>query len=225
MSRQTTKVFLPVLLVAFAGGVILAEYFFAPQILSTLGSELKKLGVLIFSMSMIVGLVGITINSYKKISRRAPGEWYFHVWLIALLYVWVIVGLIYTPTHDFYQWLFANFITALYQAMLALPAMSLFVAIYRSYKVKFELNTILLTASFLLVLFAGAPLGEAIWTGFTPIRSWIINVPTASAERGLIITMALGVIGLSLRTIFGIERTWLGILRVPTATEEEGEGE
>lgn len=110
-----------------------------------------------------------------------------------------------------------------YQAMLALPAMSLFVAIYRSYKVKFELNTILMMASFLLVLFAGAPLGEAIWAGFTPIRSWIINVPTASAERGLIITMALGVIGLSLRTIFGIERTWLGILRVPTATEEEGE--
>jgi ABC-type sulfate transport system permease subunit len=107
--------------------------------------------------------------------------------------------------------------------MLALPSISLFVAIYRAYKVRFELNSVLLTVSFFLVLVAGAPIGEAIWGGFSPIRKWIIEVPAASAERGLIITMALGVIGLSLRTIFGIERTWLGILRMPALERREGE--
>ena len=224
MSSQTKRVLIPVLIVAFSGGVMIAEYFLSPEIFSVLGTELKKLGVLVFSMSMIVGLVGVTLNAVRKISQRTQGEWYYNIWLLALLYSWIIVGLIYTPTHEFYQFLFDNFITALYQSMLALPALSLFVAIYRSYKVKASINSILLTLSFLLVLIAGAPLGEAIWPGFSPIRTWIINVPSASAERALIITMALGVIGLSLRTILGIEKTWLGILRVPTSIREEEDG-
>jgi len=225
MSGQTSKVMIPVILVAFSGGIMIAEYFLSAPIFGVIGTELKKLGVLVFSMAMIVGLVGVTLNAVKKISRKTKGEWYLNVWMLVLLYGWIAIGLIYTPTHEFYQWLFNNFITALYQSMLALPALSLFVAIYRAYKVKANLNSILLTLSFILVLLAGAPIGEAIWPGFTPIREWIISVPSASAERALIITMSLGVIGLSLRTILGIEKTWLGILRVPTAERIEKEDE
>lgn len=225
MSGQTSKVMIPVILVAFSGGIMIAEYFLSAPIFSILGTELKKLGVLVFSMAMIVGLAGVTLNAVKKISRKTKGEWYLNVWMLVLLYGWIAIGLILTPTHEFYQWLFNNFITALYQSMLALPALSLFVAIYRAYKVKANLNSVLLTLSFVLVLLAGAPIGEAIWPGFTPIREWIISVPSASAERALIITMSLGVIGLSLRTILGIEKTWLGILRVPTAERIEKEDE
>ena len=225
MSDNTKKVIIPVILVAFAGGIMIAEYFFSAPVFSVIGTELKTLGVLVFSMAMIVGLVGVTLSAVKKITRRTEGEWVYNVWMLVLMYVWVAIGLIYTPTHPFYQWLFDNFITALYQSMLALPALSLFVAIYRAYKVRANLNSVLLTLSFVLVLIAGAPIGEAIWPGFTPIREWIISVPSASAERALIITMALGVIGLSLRTIVGIERTWLGVLRVPTAKRIEKEEE
>jgi len=122
MSDHTSKVTIPVILAAFAGGIMIAEYFLSAPIFSLMGTELKKLGVLIFSMAMIVGLIGITLNAIKKISRRPEGEWYNYVWMLVLMYSWIAIGLIYTPTHPFYQWLFNNFITALYQAMLVLPA-------------------------------------------------------------------------------------------------------
>lgn len=223
MAGQNLKLRIPIILVAFSGGIMIAEYFLSYPIFSTIGTELKTLGVLVFSVAMLVGLVGVTLNAVKKINRRTEGEWHFNVYMLVLLYGWIAIGLIITPTHPFYQWLFDTFITSLYQSMLALPALSLFVAIYRAYKVKANINSVLLTASFILVLLAGAPLGEAIWPGFTPIREWIISVPSASAERALIITMALGVIGLSMRTILGIERTWLGILRVPTSEQTKKE--
>ena len=222
---QTSKITIPVIIVAFAGGVMLLEWFFSSPQIAQVGGLLTKLGVLIFSMAMIVGLIGITIKSVRNTTRQGKG-WLYDVWLLGVLYIWIILGLYLGQTSRDYQWLFDNFITALYQSMLALPSLSLFVAIYRGYKFKLNPNSIALTVSFLLVLAAGAPLGELIWPGFTPIRNWIINVPSAAAERALIITMALGIIGICLRTIFGLERTWLGILRLPELEKKTGvEGE
>ena len=211
---QNAKVTIPVIIVGVAGGVMLLEWFFDPPQIAQVSGIFQKLAVLIFSMAMIIGMVGITIKSVKNTQKKGK-NWLFDVWLLFVLYAWIIIGLYVGQTSKDYQWLFDNFITALYQSMLALPSLSLFIAIYRGYKFKLNLNSSAITVSFLLVLAAGAPLGELIWPGFTPIRNWVINVPSGAASRALIITMALGIIGISLRTIFGIERTWLGILRLP----------
>ncbi|MEM2127491.1 MAG: hypothetical protein QXH67_04630 [Candidatus Bathyarchaeia archaeon] len=223
MSLEFLRIRIPVLVVLITGTVLIFEYFFAYPTLKTLSSEFQKLGVLIFSMAMIMGLVGVTLNGMRKIMKRAPGEWYLNLWLLIVLYIWVIVGVIITPTHSFYTWLFNTFITSLYQAMLALPAFSLFVAIYRAYRIRLNIDSLLLISSLLVVMLTGVPIGEAIFTGAVDLRKWIIEIPVAAAERGLVIVMALGVVGICLRTILGMERTWLGILRIPALGRRGGD--
>jgi hypothetical protein len=42
------------------------------------------------------------------------------------------------------------------------------------------------------------------------VSQWILNVLNASARRAILIGVSLGAIALSLKIIFGIERSYLG---------------
>jgi hypothetical protein len=54
------------------------------------------------------------------------------------------------------------------------------------------------------------PLGEMI-SGYLPrVSDWLMRVPNTAARRAILLGVSLGGIALSLRIIFGIERTYLG---------------
>jgi hypothetical protein len=62
----------------------------------------------------------------------------------------------------------------------------------------------------ILVMLKNAPVGEAIWTGFPVIGTWIMSIVNTSAYRGIMMGIAIGGISLSLRTLLGQERAFLG---------------
>jgi hypothetical protein len=45
---------------------------------------------------------------------------------------------------------------------------------------------------------------------FPAIASWLLNVPNAAAQRGILLGVILSQIAISVRIIFGIERTYMG---------------
>jgi hypothetical protein len=131
MSSEIYKLYIPQIIVLLLGIIIISEYFLAIPTLGIISSWARELGILVFSAAMVVAVVGVAIRSIREIKRRTRGEWYFHIWLLIFLFSWIITGCVLTSAHTFYKWLFENFITALYQAMLGLCVFSLFTLFYR----------------------------------------------------------------------------------------------
>ena len=55
-----------------------------------------------------------------------------------------------------------------------------------------------------------SPLGEYLVPITGDITQWILNVLNASVRRAILIGVSLGAVALSLKIIFGMERSYLG---------------
>jgi len=82
-------------------------------------------------------------------------------------------------------------------------------AAVRTFRARSFEATLLLAAA-IIVMLGRAPLGEMISEYFPRLTEWILAVPNAAAKRGVLLGVCLGVIAMSLRIIFGVERSYLG---------------
>jgi len=113
-----------------------------------------------------------------------------------------------------YDWIF-NPLGATMYALLAFYVAS---ASYRAFRAKNRDATILLIASFVILL-GRTPLGVYA-TSWIPesfsllqipnLAIWIMTSPNLAGQRAIMIGIALGVVSMSLRLILGVERTHLG---------------
>jgi hypothetical protein len=119
------------------------------------------------------------------------------------------------PTEGFtsmvnpFNWIFMNMMTSLGATMFALLAFYIASAAFRAFRAKTREATVLLIAA-LLVMIGRVPLWNFLNTVFEPVSSWIMNNPNMAAQRGIIFGIVLSQVALSLRIIFGIERTYMG---------------
>jgi hypothetical protein len=52
--------------------------------------------------------------------------------------------------------------------------------------------------------------GERSLINFPYITDWLLNIPNAAAQRGILLGVILSQIAIAVRIIFGIERTYMG---------------
>jgi hypothetical protein len=55
-----------------------------------------------------------------------------------------------------------------------------------------------------------APIGEAISPWLAIVGKWINDVPNGGAMRGILISIAIGMIGLFVRACLGYEKAYIG---------------
>lgn len=79
----------------------------------------------------------------------------------------------------------------------------------RTFRARSLEATLLLVAA-IIVMLGRAPLGEMITGYFPRLTEWIMAVPNTAAKRGVLLGVCLGSIAMSLRIIFGVERSYLG---------------
>jgi hypothetical protein len=97
-------------------------------------------------------------------------------------------------------------------------------AAFKAFRAKTREATLLLIAG-LIVMFGRAPMGEWLWQKVVPtftiagvtlpptisqITTWVMTVPNMAAQGGIALGISLGVIAMSLKIIFGIERAYMG---------------
>jgi len=82
-------------------------------------------------------------------------------------------------------------------------------AAVRTFRARSFEATLLLAAA-IIVMLGRAPLGEMITGYFPQVTEWLMAVPNAAAKRGVLLGVCLGSIAMSLRIIFGVERSYLG---------------
>jgi hypothetical protein len=115
-----------------------------------------------------------------------------------------------------FDWVFQNMFVPLDATMFSLLAFYIASAAFRAFRARsFEATALLIAGC--IVMIGRVPLGEqlALTVGgetisFASVASWILNNPNAAAQRGILLGVLLSMVAISLRIIFGIERTYMG---------------
>lgn len=216
---------LPVIL-AFIAGIIFWAQFFIPSKASKDMLEVftTSWAIIMSGAALVLGLLSAVHYHYTKVKLKKPGFGYSIVTLSAFVIV-AFVGLfpIYYPGFaertiqpgSFFDWIFIHVFVALDATMFSLLAFFIASAAFRAFRARTPEATALLIAGCIMMI-GRVPFGE--WLGKLPgteidlpaIASWILNTPNAAAQRGILLGVILSQVAISLRIIFGIERTYMG---------------
>jgi hypothetical protein len=118
------------------------------------------------------------------------------------------------------MWVFNYVFNPLDATMFALLAFFIASAAFRAFRARSMEATVLLVAGCLMML-GRVPVGSLIpvfphidgtpgWFYLSDVSQWIFDVPNGAAQRGILFGIVLSQIAISLRIIFGIERTYMG---------------
>jgi len=115
-----------------------------------------------------------------------------------------------------FDWVFQNMFVPLDATMFSLLAFFIASAAFRAFRARsFEATALLIAGC--IVMIGRVPLGEQLGfsiggtdISFASVASWILNNPNAAAQRGILLGVLLSMVAISLRIMFGIERTYMG---------------
>ncbi|HQM03987.1 MAG TPA: hypothetical protein PLJ90_04695, partial [Candidatus Cloacimonas sp.] len=173
-------------------------------------------------------------SNIKKIKNKNP-DWPFYLAGLISFTVMLIFGLLW-GTQEYrgifgqgekiqatvgmkpFDYLFANAFMPLSSTMFSLLAFFIASAAYRAFIIRsFESNLLMITA---VIVMLGRTSFGGMLTSWLPeglkflhlpnLSDFIMEFPNSAAQRAILISAALGIIGSSLRIILGIERSYLG---------------
>ena len=216
------------LIVAFVMGVFFGLQYYIPHpFTDDLLTGMSKWFIVIGGIAMGLGIVSLFYSHIYKIKRRAPA-WGFSFVMFIALFTMLGVGIycanaeVITETgkQTIYGWLYQSFMVPLQSTMFSILAFYVASAAFRA---KTKEATLLLIAA-IIVMFARVPMGEAIYAqiptfqvgGMTipptigNITGWIMKTINMAAQGGISLGICLGVIAMSLKIIFGIEKSYMG---------------
>lgn len=210
---------LPIAIV-FISGLFMAVQYFIPSEPAEFVYEYAMDWIIVIGIfAMVLGLWSLTKVNWIKIKRRAPGFGYNLVTIFGMVFM-LVVGFLWGPKVGFLPgskslasgtW-FMNFFWYIYlpiqAVMFSLLAFYIASAAYRAFKARTVLATILLVTAIVIMLRL-VPLGFI--SGINQdLVSWILMVPNMAAKRAVWMGVGLGMVGMALKIVLGIERSYMG---------------
>jgi len=206
--------------------VLVLSVFFPPS--ESWGEDFSIFFDIIAVFAFFLGGGNLLRVHIEKVNKQ-KGDWPFSIVTIAGFLIMLCAGLfkLWNPggitadvaaTGSMFQLLYDWIFNPLGATMYALLAFYVASASYRAFRAKNRDATILLIASFIILL-GRTPLGVYA-TSWIPesfsllqipnLAIWIMTSPNLAGQRAIMIGIALGVVSMSLRLILGVERTHLG---------------
>lgn len=209
----------PILLTFLAGLLPILSFFFTtPQDgLKVATDTLEQWMLIIAGFALLLGIVNVFQMNLKKISNKSKG-WVNAAWLLLALVVSAVFGLADAFNGSIfgidgeagYRWIVEAIFMPLQATMFSLLAFYVASAAFRAFRVRNVDAAILLGAAMIIMLGVN-PLTQGGLPFLSDWTNWIMNVPNAAAQRGIIIGAALGAASMALRILLGIERSHLGL--------------
>lgn len=227
------------LAVAFIMGVAMFFQFYVPSRFSAQALEyVIQWSRIIAGFAMLLGIYSLLNHHYHKLKKKVPG-WGFSAVVYVAFFAMTLAGFIWhmdnpppltkiDPTGAPYQvtvykpfpWMFEFLLMPMQATMFSILAFYISSAAYRAFRARTKEATVLLITA-IVVMLGRVPLGDFLlpFSGLTGDKDthflswltlWILNNPSMAAQRGIMIGLGLGAISMSLRIIFGIERTYMG---------------
>jgi len=206
---ETFRRYIP-LGITFVFGIILIINFYIPTNIGNIAeSSLNSFGIIIGAFAVMLGTVTLYLRNIKDVKTKHGSDRLYPVWTLILLTVWIFTGLVFGERSDIYQWLYASIYLPLSSSTYASLGLFIAAGTYRVFKVK-SWESSLIVISGVLLLCRNTPFLVAIWPPFLTIGKWLMDVITMSSFRGITIGIGLGSIALGIRTLTGMETSYLG---------------
>ncbi|MEM3700511.1 MAG: hypothetical protein QXL57_06570 [Candidatus Bathyarchaeia archaeon] len=171
--------------------------------------------VVITAIAAIVGGIDILRYHVNQSRKKEPKQVFFSGIVIVMEVIMVAFAVyalssgIAITTQTNFQWLYTYIFAPSDAAMYSILVFYIASASYRAFRVRNPPALLLLIVAILIML-GNTSLGEIIWSGFLPVRDWIMTVPNTAAFRPITMGLGFGIIILGLRLLLGKEVTWMG---------------
>ncbi len=185
----------------------IGSYFLTIPAVKSSSTTLNAWVTIMTAMMAGLGAINIAKIHGKSIMSKKPKQWYLSVILVVMIIVTTFLG-VYFPggvSSSQYQLWYMTFFTPNDTALLAMIGWLLVPATYRAFRAR-NLDATVLLVSGVVVMLMNVPIGAAIWSGFPVVGQWISSIPNIAGQRAFIITVAIGIIILTLRTVLGYEK-------------------
>lgn len=201
---------IPLFVLGLVGVLMITDFFVVSPDLRSVVSEIQRWAVVAVAFTVALGVINLTRIHVKRITDKTKGQWYHSAWLLVIMYVTLVIGLAGTVKAPAFMWIFNNLYYPADATIYAMVAFFIARASYRALRIRNLDSAILLIAAF-VVLIRNTPILVYFWNGFVYLDNWVENVLSASASRGITITIALGLILLGLKTLLGREKASIGV--------------
>ena len=229
---------IPIVITFVVGIFMILKFFFLPvDWVKYIAEEIEKTAQVAMTGAIVLGLANVLRINLRAVAQRRR-DWPYKLALLASLFMMLIAGFwaivdVGVPTQEttlFYQ-LFINVEAQLSATMFSLLAFFIASAAYRAFRMR-NLQASLMMAAAVIVMLGRVPLGRwlcvqvargidvlpggetlnaAVGTDslLPNVTDYMMSVINTAGQRSIFIGVALGVLAVSLRVIFGIERPYL----------------
>lgn len=225
---------LPLILAFISGLLIIIAGFIPHTPFLKFEETIINWFMIISGFAILLGQISLIQANWAKVTQKAENWPYYLAGLISFA-VMVTLGLLWGMESNPgllgggdkiaaqigakpFDYIFANIYIPLSSTMFALLAFYIASAAYRAFIIRsFESNLLMITA---VIVMLGRTSFATWLTSWMPhqigflrlpeLTDFLMKYPNTAAQRAILISAALGVVGSSLRIILGIERSYLG---------------
>lgn len=227
------KRFLPMLVAAMVGWVMVVAFFVPP--LRSWQQTAEEWFQIVAAISLLYGGVNLILHHLKRVSDQEAG-WGYSIVTITAFVTTVFIGLlkigvppadnspelawsgVYMEEGSAFWWIYEYAMSPIISTMFALLAFSIASAAFRAFRAKNTEAIILLITAFIVLL--GRTYDGTMLTSFLPeslsgltipgMTMTIMSVFNTAGQRAIMIGIALGVAATSLRILLLQDRSYLG---------------
>ena len=224
------------IIIAFVMGIVMWARFYIPTEQSqTLQDEFMRWARILFGFAAMLGILSLLHHHWNKIKLKRPGFGFSVVTLVAFV-IMALTGLLpiswswlgfaenLRSSHGPHMYMFEHMFVPMQATMFSVLAFFIASAAFRAFRARSIEATALLIAG-CVIMIGRVPVGDWLATvttvemgglgarsliNFPYVTDWLLNIPNAAAQRGIILGVILSQIAISVRIIFGIERTYMG---------------
>ncbi|HHW26037.1 MAG TPA: hypothetical protein GXX23_01705 [Firmicutes bacterium] len=179
------------------------------------GNYIGKWMTVVSAFALCLASVNLILVHGRAVARKRSQDWIYSAILLGTLVVYALfrtyVEL--NPADEAaranYSLIYDYILSPLMSGQWACLAFYVGSASYRAFRAR-NLEATVLLVSAIVVMLGAAPIGSLLWDQFPAIQQWLLNVPSMTGQRALLLGAALGSFSTSLRTLLGIERGHLG---------------
>lgn len=225
---------IPLVLAFIAGVVVFVSEFIPHRPFSAIVDTLQQWFMIISGFAMLLGVISLLRMNAGKVSSRSS-DWPYYLAGIISFVLMVLMGVLWGTDEKsgllgngeaIISWLgvkpfdytYTHFFLPLSATMFSLLAFFIASAAYRAFIIRTFESSLLMISAVIVVL--GRTGFGTMLTSWLPehLRFWhipnladyVMQYPNTAAQRAIMISAALGIIGSGLRIILGIERSYLG---------------